>query len=358
MRSRLEIYPTKLGSKPYGLFESRRRTLAFIRELSWDLLDIEPRLGNYRNKRGEHRVYEYDKNIHVIDVEGIKGYIAGEEDLLVSNWWALFLGLIRDTDVSDVVQTDNYAVSLRTSTDVNGAGAYISYGTGTTPESFTDNTLKSRSGSISTSITIGYMSDRTRVTLSGTLTSAASELGIEQPLFRTDGNAATFLLGRRTGSWSANQAVAWYIDFLSPWVSQVGSYMYGILMDANVAITRIDGVSFTARTRTDSQSGSAYLVASSSSVTWSPSLYNIPNAFSLSNYIADVLGTRYIRATFFHGLYSPANDIQVNTIGLYFPTYDTSGSTQTVCLMVQPLSSPVTLYAGRNNLIVLRIVAM
>ena len=358
MRTRLGIYQTNPGSRPYGLFESRRRTLEFIRELSWDLLDIKPRLDNYRNKRNEYRVYEYDKNIHVIDVKGVKGYIAGEEDLLVSNWWALFLGLIRDTNTGDVVQTDGSVLSLRSQTDVNNGAAYISYGTGTTPEGFTDNTLKSRSGSISTSITVGYMSDRVRITLSGTLTSAASELGIEQSLFRTDNYAGTFLLGRRTGSWSANQAVAWYIDFLSPWVNQVGSYMYGILMNADVTVTRIDGVPFTARTSGDSQSGTAYLVASSSSVTWSPSLYNIPNAFSLSNYMTDVLGTRYIRATFFHGLYSPANNIQVNTIGLYFPTYDTNGNTQTVCLMVQPLSSPVTLYAGTNNLIVLRIVAM
>jgi len=358
MRTRLEMYPIKLGSRPYGLFESRRRTLEFIRELNRDLLDIKPRLDNYRNKRNEYRVYEYDKNIHVIDVKGVKGYIAGEEDLLVSNWWALFLGLLRDTNSCDAVQMDGSSVCLRSQTDVNNAGAYISYGTGTTPESFTDNVLKSRSGSISTSITIGYMSDRVRITLSGTLTSAASELGIEQSLFRTDGYTATFLLGRRTGSWSANQAVAWYIDFLSPWVNQVGSYMYGILMNADVTATRIDGVSFTVRTGADSQSGTSYLVASSSSVTWSPSLYNIPNAFSLSNYIADVLGTRYIRATFYHGLYSPANNIQVNTIGLYIPAYDTNGNTQTVCLLVQPLSSPITLYAGMNNLIVLRIVAM
>jgi len=358
MRPRLGIYPTKLGSRPYGLFESRRRTLAFIRELSWDLLDIEARLDNYRNKRNEYRVYEYDKGIYIVDVKGVKGYIAWEDDLLVSNWWALFLGILRDVNPCDVVNTGGYAPCLRSSGDVNNAAAYISYGTGTTPEGFTDNTLKSRSGSISTSITIGYMSDRTRITLSGTLTSAASELGIEQSLFKTDGYADTFLLGRRTGSWSANQAVAWYIDFLSPWVRQVGNHMYGILMNADVATTRIDGVSFTARTSGDSQSGSAYLVASGSSVTWSPSLYNIPNAFSPSNYIVDILGTRYIRATFFHGLYSPANDIQVNTIGLYFPTFDTNGNTQTVCMMVQPLSSPVTLYAGRNNLIVLRIVAM
>jgi len=122
-------------------------------------------------------------------------------------------------------------------------------------------------------------------------------------------------------------------------------------------MVRIDGTSFTARTSGDSQSGSAYLVASGDLVSWSSMLIAISNAFSLSNYYADILGTRYVRATLIHGLYSPVNDIAVNTIGLYFPVYDTTGTSQTVCILVQPLSSPVTLYASRNNLIVLRIIA-
>ena len=122
-------------------------------------------------------------------------------------------------------------------------------------------------------------------------------------------------------------------------------------------MARVDGTSFTARIGGDSQSGSVYLVASSDLVSWSPTLISISNVFSLSNYYTDILGTRYIRATFIHGLYSPSNDIAVNTIGLYFPVYDVNGNTQTVCILVQPLSSPITLYASRNNLIVLRIIA-
>jgi hypothetical protein len=357
MRLRLGTYPTPLASKPYGLFDSRRKTLAYIEELSRELLGLKPRLGNYRNRRSEYRVYEYDRGIYIVDVKGVKGYVAGEEDLLTSNWWALFLGSIRDSTTGDVVDLGGGTYSLRSQNSPLSGSAYLSYGTGTTPEGFTDRSLASRTGSISTSISIGYLSDKIRITLSGTSPASANELGIEQNLIDTGSNTHTTLLGRRTGSWSSGQAIAWYIDFLQPWVRGVGDYMYGIHRFTDVNMTRIDGTTFTAKTSGNSQSGPAYLVASSDLVSWDPTLIAISNAFSLSNYYADVFGTRYMRATIIHGLYSPSQDIQVNTIGLYFPVFDTTGASQIVCILVQPLSSPITFYASRNNLVVLRIIA-
>jgi len=357
MRLRLGTYPTPLASKPYGLFDSRRKALAYIEELSRELLELKPRLSNHYNRRGEYRIYEYDKGIYVVDVKGIKGYVAGEEDLLVSNFWALLLGLLRDTNPGDCVNTDGGAYALRAYGDVNAGAAYLVYGTGTTPEAFIEYALKSYAGSIATSITVGYMSDRVRVSLSGIVPSASSELGIYQSLYDTGGGTRTIMLARRVGSWSANQAVSYNIDFLQPWVRGIGDYMYGILRNADVPMARIDGVTFTARTSGDSNAGSAYLVASSDLVSWDPTLVAISNAFSLSNYYTDILGTRYLRATMIHGLHSPANDIVVNTVGLYFPVFDTSGVSQTVCILVQPLASPITFYASRNNLVVLRIIA-
>jgi hypothetical protein len=357
MRIHLGMYPTPQAHNPYGMFDRRRKTLAFIEELSKELADLKPRYERINPRSFEFDVYEYDKGIYIVDVKGIKGYVAGEEDLLNTNWWALFLGSIRETNPSDVVDTGGTSRDLRASNTPLYSAASISYGTGTMPESFVDRTLVSRSGSISPSISVGYLSDRIRITLSCTIPSTSYELGIEQGLMSTGGSGYTALLGRKTGSWGANTAVAWYIDFLSPWVRGVGDYMYGIHRYANVTMVRVDGTSFTARTSGDSQSGSAYLVASGDLVSWSSMLIAISNAFSLSNYYADILGTRYIRATFLHGLYSPSNDIAVNTIGLYFPVYDTTGTSQTVCILVQPLSSPITLYASRNNLIVLRIIA-
>jgi hypothetical protein len=352
------MYPTRLGSNPYGLFGSRRRALAFLGELSRELLRVKPRYERVNSRTFESDVYEYDRGVYVVDVRGVKGYISSDEDLLTSYWWALFLGLIRDVNVGDCVAIDGAVYTLRSNARVNHGLVYIAYGTGTAPESFVDRTLLSRAGSISTSVTIGYLSDRVRVSLSGTLPSGSSELGIEQALIDTGNAPRVTLLGRKVGTFTAGQGVTWNIDFLSPWVRAVGDFMYGVLAGLNVTMVRIDGVSFTARTLGDGNAGSAYLVASSSTVTWDPMLVGITGAFSLTNYYADVLGARFVRSTIIYGLSSPASDIQVNTIGLYFPVFDSAGTAQTVCILVQPLASPITLFAGRNNLIVLRIIAL
>jgi hypothetical protein len=342
-----------LASKPYGLFDSRRKTLLYIEELSRELLGLKPRL-NSRNKLFEYDVYEYDKGIYVVDVKDIVGLVRGSgENVLTSQFWGMIIWLVRNIDVSDVVRTDGTTGTYTAGTDYFTGSRYISYGASAVPEGFTDYSLKSRTGAVTPSLSVGYLSDRVRVTYSGTIPSSASELGIEVNYY----GAVWVLFARKTGSWSANQAVAWYIDFLQPWVRAIGDIWYGLNINTNVSVVRVDGTTITARTGGVIQAGSAYLVASSDLVSWSPTLIAISNAFSLNSYYADIASTRYIRATMIHGLHSPANDIQVNTIGLYFPIYDSGGAIQTVCILVQPLSSPITFYAGRNNLVVLRIIA-
>ena len=358
MRPRLGIYPTPQALNPYGRFDSRRKTLAFIDELSKELLYIKPRL-NRQNKLFEYDAYEYDKGIYVIDVKNIKGHVKGSGDnLLTSYYWSLLFSILRSYGFCDNMSMSRVVDCYKFATDINIDVIKMVYGTGTTAESFIDYTLISQTGEITPSVAIGYLSDRTRITVSGTIPSDSSELGLYQRLDTAGSGNQNFLFARKIGSWRANQAIAWYNDYLSPWVRGIGDFMYGFYRNANITMVRIDGVSFTARTSNPGTPGTAYLVASSDLVSWSPTLIAISNAFSLNNYYVDVSNTRYLRATFFHGLYSPANNIQGNTIGLYLPVYDSLGNIQIVCVMVQPLSSPVTLYAGRNNLIVLRIVAM
>jgi hypothetical protein len=342
------------------LFTSNRQALAFISEIVEDIAYLKPRIR--MNRLFEHEPYEYDKGIYLIDVSSVKGFVEvdrrAEEDLLVSNFWALLLGLLRNVNPGDCVSVGGGAFTLRAATNVNAGAAYLVYGTSTVPETFTDNALRSYSGSISTSIGISYMSDRTRVVLSGVVPATAYELGIYQSLHDTGGGTPLTMLARRVGSWSAYQAVSYYIDFFSPWVKQVGDLIYGILRNADVVTQRIDGTTITLRTSGDMNADTVYLVISPTKVTWGPGLYSVPGAVIPTNYYTDILGSRYIRATIIHALIAPSSDMQVNTLGLYQSVFDSTGATHTACWMVLPLASPITLYAGRNNLIVLRILAM
>jgi len=122
------MYPTQQVHNPNGRFDIRRKTLAFIEELSKELLELKPRHERINPRSHEFDVYEYDKGIYIVDARGVKGYISSDEDLLTSYWWALFLGLIRNVDTGDVVNTGGVSFTLRASGDVNAAAAYISYG--------------------------------------------------------------------------------------------------------------------------------------------------------------------------------------------------------------------------------------
>jgi len=328
-----------------------------LEKLQMELGHLKPRAHRF-NKRYEYAPYEYDRNIHIIDMSGIRGSVNSREDLLVSNFWALFLGLLRDVNSGDVVRTDGVAYTIVSAGDVNAGAAYLTYGTSTLTETFTDNALRSYVGSISTTITVAVLSDRSRVSLSGVLPATAYELGIYQSLYDVGGIARTIMLARTVGSWAGGSAVIYDIDFLNPWVMNAAYLMYGIFRNTNEAMVRLDGSGTLARTAGDVNAGSAYLVISPTSVTWSPGLYNVPDAASITTHYADVLGTRSIRYTALIGTVVPGTDTVVNTIGLYQPLYDSAGGTFTACLLVLPLASPITLYAGRNNLIVLRILAM
>jgi hypothetical protein len=350
-----------LGLEGLGKAEiSPELTALLDSETILEIFNTKPKLKF--NKRGELIPYEFDKGLYLIDVKGIKGSVKSlsesDEDLLVSNFWALFLGLLRNVNTGDVVDVTGSSTIFRVVGDVNSGTAYLTYGTGTDPEFFTQYALASYKGSIATTISISYISDRNRISLSGTLPDIAYELGIYQSLYNTGGASFTFMLARRTGTWSKGQAVVWNIDFLQPWVRAVADMLYGIFLNANVTMVDVTGASFTARTSAQTSASSVWLVASPNAVTWSPSLTSIPNKVDLSMFYFDYLGSRWARMTFLMGTFTPLTDTQYNTIGLYQNIYDSAGNAHTCCMMVIPLSAPITFYANRNNLAILRIIVM
>jgi len=336
-----------------------RRSLVnlVVNQVLKDLSYVKPKIHRF-NKRFEYSFYEYDKGIYVIDVKGVKGFVNSRENILVSNFWALFIGLIRKANAGDVVDTGGTSRGLRSFGDVNAAPAYLVYGSGTTPEAFTQNGLASYVGSISTTISISYLSDRTRITFSGTLPGDTYEIGVQQDLFNAGGYRFTFLLARKVGFWSKGSSIRYFIDYSYPWTRQIGDIMYGVHSDANTSVVRVDGATFTARTSGEFSVGSAYIVLSSSSVSWSPSLYSIPSPITPVDYTHHKLDARIFRAVHFNAVYTPTSDTAINSIALYQSIYDTGGGSNTVCLLVIPLSSPATAYANRNNVFIIRIFAM
>jgi len=339
------------------ILSPRSRTRLQLTEVAREVAGVRPRLGAF-NARFEYAPYEYDRGIYVVDVGGVKGYVNGRENMLLSNYWALLLGLLRNINTEDLADISGYTRSLRTSHDVSSGAAVIAYGSGTVPVEFTQYNLSSPVGTVSPAITVGLMSDRTRLAMSATLPANAYELGVRQDLIDPGGTRCTFQLSRVVGSWAKGTAIVYNIDFLAPWVRGYGDLMYGIHRDANVPMVRIDGEVFTARTSGDVNAESAYLVASSEAVTWSPGLVSIPSPFSLTTYYNDILDKRNVRMTNIIGLISPANDVAVNALALYQSLIDTTGAAHTVCMAVLPLSSPITFYARRNNVVVWRVVAL
>jgi hypothetical protein len=350
-----------LGLEGLGKAEiSPELTTLLDAETILEIFNTRPKLKF--NKRGELIPYEFDRGLYLLDVKGIRGSVKGlsegDEDLLVSNFWALLLGTLRDVNPGDVVDTGGTAYALRSQTDVNVGSAYLGFGAGTDPEYFTQYNLVSWKASITTTISIAYMSDRNRVSLSGTLTDNAYELAMFQSLYDTGGTAHTTMLGRRTGTWSSGLAVVWNIDFLQPWVRAVADMLYGILLNANATMVDVTGASFTSRSSGDVNVSSVWLVISPNTVTWSPSLTSIPNKVDLSTFYFDYLGSRVARMTYLMGTFTPLSDTQYNTVGLYQNIFDSGGGTHTCCMMVIPLSAPITFYANRNNLAILRIIVM
>ena len=320
------------------------------------LQHIKPLINRF-NKRYEYRPYQYDKYIHIIDINSVKGSANNVDDLLNTNFWALLIGTLRNIDQTDCINTDGLSGSLRASNYVQAGSAYLVYGSGTTPERFTDYRLASYSGSVSATFLVTTLADRSRVSISGVIPVASNEIGIYQALKNVLGGTYTAMLARVTGSFGAYQGVAYNIDFLNPWVSNIARLMCGIHSNSNVSLTKIDGTTITARVLGDVNAGSIFLVVSSSGVSWSPALYSIPNPITMEMSYGDISNLRTVRYTAAIGSLTPSSDLSIQSIALYQEILDTASARQTVCMAVIPLASPITFYANRLNVVVVRILA-
>jgi len=306
-------------------------------------------------------VYEFDKRIYLIDIplkRTVKGIVNGKENILTFNFWAYMFGLLGDFNAGGAVDVNDRGYNIRGSGDPQGGSAYLVYGTDSTPEDITQNKLLAYAGSISTTATFGTLSDRFRITFSGVVPSNAAEIGIYQPLLNEYGMFFTTMLARKALSVSANQTVNYYIDFFMPWTYNWALAMYGYLTDSSPSgVVDELGYLYQVRTWADANADQVLIRVSSKSYTWSPDLTTISADFEIRPYLK-YDNFRNLIYLFIIGNAIPSNDIQVNTVALMQPMFDTSGNVRNTYVLILPLSTPATLYKNRNNMIFIRLIAM
>jgi len=304
--------------------------------------------------------YEYDKYIHIVDIplkDSIIGHIDGKRNLLICYFWALMFAIMNDTNLT-FVNTSGISYGLRSSGDMNRGSAYLVYGSGVSPEIFYQNSLVSYSGSISTAVSFGQLSDRNRITLSGIAPDNAQEIGIYQVLIDVNNSSQTTMLARKVIYVPKGKAINYYIDFLMPWSYNWALLMYGILLDANVSgAIDADGNTYTLRSSGDVNAGVVRMRLSTTLYSWSPSLTNISYVIEPPTYrfLGHYTSYEYL---FLLGATTPSSDISINTISVVQSLYDTGGVGHDTYILILPLQTPITLYAGRVNIIFLRLIAM
>ena len=280
-----------------------------------------------------------------------------EEDILLGNWFKLFMGLLANTNSTKAVNKDGSTEGLRTSSDVTYSPSIISVGNGTTPESYDDYNLVSHTADLDTSRSVSHLADRSRVSFQATADRDAEEFGLRQGLFDPGGTTHIFYLSRKVSSVANGQVITINVDFVSPWTYNIALIMFGIHNN-----TDVDGVKdhagnvFTARTTGDMNSYGVEVDVDTSPITWSPTEYTLPSPlptsterFFLESKLTDILIMNAYRI--------PVSDEEINSVGLRLGVYDTGATEHDVYVALISLAEPVTFKANVRNLLHVRIVA-
>jgi len=300
--------------------------------------------------------------LNIVTVRGAKGFVEVDkkvvgENMLLHNFWALFIGLLFDQNVGFTI-VNGTRDTLRTSGDVNYRPAQVCVGDNDYPVSFDQYNLLGSVSCTDATITVAVDSESklSRVTISAPSPKDGVETGVRQALIETGGSNYYTMLSRRIVSISMNQTVVHRWNFYEPWLYNWASIMCGILRNENIAMKDISGSSLTARTSAEFNASGARIVISQNSISFDPEMYNIPNMVEIDTHY-NVWSTQQYVIGHILGIYVPDTDIDIYTVGLVQKVYDTEGYTYDVLQAALPLSTPIHMKAGRPNMILWRIVA-
>jgi hypothetical protein len=301
--------------------------------------------------RSQYRELHYSDAVILLDMRRTMGGLINNKakNILVYNFWALVQAYLADTTVYWVIESGT-SYLLRSNGDVNSGSAYVGFGSGTSGESYNNIALGSRNTSLEGATltpTVIQESDKRRLRFGRTANGSATEVGLYQPLFNTNSNWYTSLLGRRVFAVpGAGYNVYYDVIIYPPFLDNFVYYLFGLLTDSNQQVVNLGGGTITARTSGDANASATYLQVGSSDSSFSFSTYSLANPVTLStghlfSYNTLVYVTNYITGTA-----RLSSAMTINEVGLVQNIIDASGNPSPVLLARIVLPAPITKSAG------------
>ena len=293
----------------------------------------------------------------LVGKESIRGLLdlgdVVKRNLQLRNFWTFLASILHDSglqlrDTGGTIRTYNYG-------DVDPNLAQLVIGQGTDPPAFSQYNLVSFSKAYSPTVQIVDVAGppaKTRITLTATADIDAQEIGIRQNI-----SGYNFLLTRIVDAITIGDVLNYHLDFLQPWLKNFALLWYGKLSNQNVqGVVDVTGGTRTLRTQGQTTVGSIRILISEDTITWSPTLYAIPNATEITSYQRAIWVNDNYVVYLVLGEIIPATTLNINTIGIVQKWYDTGGNQFDALLAAIPLSSPLTLEANKHNFIMLKFV--
>ncbi len=325
-----------------------------------NLRKYEDEYYNYLYNRGvqlykTYKAVEVRKGHYIINIpmkRTIIGHINGKKNVLNFNFWSTVFSGLCCCNVNNLLDTKNNNLTAQSGKPVATINN-IGYGSGTGSASISQYNLENSCGSIGAQASIGTLSDRSRITVYGTLPNNVNCQINEIGLWGYDEDGYPLYYSRVTGSVSPNSAVSYYIDFLEPWVQNFALIQYKFFTGNTVNCITDPSGNCHSFYEIYTQ---AELIGSENQYTWNPQIYSISQdvVFNTSHYVSN---NENSVVDYILGSYTPSQNMIIYTLGLLQYLYDEDNNSYPAFILIFPLQDPITLYSNQENQVSLRLTA-
>ncbi|PNV81062.1 MAG: hypothetical protein C0179_04645, partial [Fervidicoccus sp.] len=300
----------------------------------WELEKTEKIIFPRRTLR---EIYEKDIVIIVRADKAIEGRVNGKRNVLVWNFWQLLNGMLTDV-AANIASTAGAVTSARTHNDPGSGSAYVTFGTGTTPEAYDQYSLASRSTAIEGAIispSVIAEANQYRIRFGRVSAGTVYEVGLYQGINPVSGTVFDAMFGRVVylGGIPSGKNVYYDILVKPPFLRNLIYYLFGTLTDTTQNLVDRTGATFTARIGTDPQSGGLFMKVGTGTGAFDFSTYDLTNPLdcvSATNFYWADKTYSFLQAS---GAVRFVSAYTVSEVGVYQNMYDTGGAIHPTLLM-------------------------